>query len=1152
MTSTVHRPSARPSLFLLLAVLLVAWPLAATAQTAGDADNDGLPDDWETQFGLDPSRSSGDNGAAGDPDRDGLTNLDEYRLGSHPRGFSRSTFAEGATGDLFDMRLALFNPDPRTASRVLFRFFTSTGEVVRHYQVIPPLGRASVYPEQLPGLQSAAFSTEVESDVRVVVDRTMWWNSAHYGSHAETGTPWPSTTWYFAEGATHSGFSLYYLIQNPATSATTVDVSFLLPTGQPVERSIVVAPKSRYTLYVNDEDARLASTDVSAVFSSRLPIVVERAMYLTRPGGRFFEAGTDTVGVQAPALRWFLAEGATGDFFDLFVLVANPGDQAAQIQVTYLLPDGTTIVKPWTVAAHSRSTIWVDSEDPRLASTSVSTTVESLNEQPILVERAMWWPGGPSTWTEAHSAAGVTGAATRWALAEGENGGRDDAWTFYLVANVSSTPGVARVTLFYEEGGQEARDFAVPASSRLTVHVRDRFPSSMGQRFAALVESVGATPIDMVVERAMYSDAEGRYWAAGTDAVATPLDNGVVAMTARVAVVTISSDGAQASELGPRPATLTISRTDTAAALTVYYATVGTAAPSDYAPLEGRVTFAPGQATATVTVTPVDDGDREADETVVVSIAGGPGYLVGRWSSVIVTIADDDARPDDGVTPSQVDAVRFLNQAAFGPTWTAVREVQQKGYRNWFEDQVNAPRSGFLGYLDGITGETVSQSHLQEMWFTAATTGPDQLRQRVANALLEIAVVSQSGGLDHVALASYMDMLMRDAFGNFRTVLQDVTLHPAMGRYLNMLQNAKEDLRTGRNPNENYARELLQLFSIGLFRLNLDGTPMLDGNGQPIPTYDQAVVEGFAKVFTGWTFFQTTEPYRFYPPANYRMPMMALPTYHSTSAKALLDGATIPASATSMPEQDLAVALDAVFNHPNVGPFIAKLLIQRLVTSNPSPGYVARVATVFNDNEAGVRGDLKAVVRAILFDDEARSPRIATEVGYGHLREPMIRFVSVMRAFNARAASGRYRISSLDSSMGQAPFRAPSVFNFFSPAYRKPGAIAQAGLVSPEFQITTETTAVSGANTIRSLIYYGYGSNADRIQLDLSLEQQMSLTPGALLDRLDTILFGGTMSPELRRAVSDAVSQVSTSRPLYRAQLAVMLLVNSPEWVVQK
>jgi hypothetical protein len=366
----------------------------------------------------------------------------------------------------------------------------------------------TVNPKDTFGTATAEYSTRIESDQLLVVDRTMSWSpTAPYGAHAETAVASPALTWYLAEGATHSGFNLFYLLQNPNPAVSEVHVRYLRPAGSPLEKAYQLPPNSRTNIWVDVEDfggqAALASTDVSAVFEvlNAQPIIVERAMYAEVPG-QAFGAGHESAGVTAPATEWFLAEGATGPYFDLFVLVANPGGTAAQIEATYLLPDGTTLVKPYVVAANSRFNIWVDHEAPQLANTAVSTTIRSINGEAVIVERAMWWPDGG--WYEAHNTAGATTTGTRWALAEGEVNAARNLETYLLVANTSATAADVRVTLLFEDGTAAEQTYAgIPAQSRFNVPVGGLFPEAAGKRFGALVESLGATPAQIVVERAM-------------------------------------------------------------------------------------------------------------------------------------------------------------------------------------------------------------------------------------------------------------------------------------------------------------------------------------------------------------------------------------------------------------------------------------------------------------------------------------------------------------------------------------------------------------------------------------------------------------------------------------------------------------------------
>jgi hypothetical protein len=512
-------------------VVQLGW----TPPVVVDGDGDGLPNSWEITFGLDPNSATGVNGAAGDPDNDGVSNADERTAGTHPRGFEKRLFAEGVSNAFFTTRLAALNVGS-TPARVQFRFLRTSGAPVAHNVTIPAQTRISVDPGSISGVYGNSFSTVVESDVPVVVDRTVSWDQSGYGSHAEASIAAASTTWFLAEGATHGSFDLFYLIQNPGATAATVAVRYLRPAPlAPLTKTYNVAGNSRYTIVVDSEviaGQSLAATDVSAAITSTAPVVVERAMYMTT-GGQAYSAGHESAGVTAPATSWFLAEGATGAFFDMFILIANPDPTAAAtVQATYLLDDGTSLTKSYTVAASSRRTISVDGErfpDPSgpqlLANAAVSTILTSTNNVPIVVERAMWWPGGAQgPWYEGHNSAGATQTGTAWAVAEGEVGGTAGASTFILVANTGSSTASIRVTLFVEGGATAVQTFSVPAASRFNVDVAGEFGAAVANaRMGALVESLGASPAPIVVERAMYSNAGGRVWAAGTNALATRL-----------------------------------------------------------------------------------------------------------------------------------------------------------------------------------------------------------------------------------------------------------------------------------------------------------------------------------------------------------------------------------------------------------------------------------------------------------------------------------------------------------------------------------------------------------------------------------------------------------------------------------------------------
>jgi uncharacterized protein (DUF1800 family) len=511
---------------------------------------------------------------------------------------------------------------------------------------------------------------------------------------------------------------------------------------------------------------------------------------------------------------------------------------------------------------------------------------------------------------------------------------------------------------------------------------------------------------------------------------------------------------------------------------------------------------------------------------------------------------------------SSEDTARFLTQTTFGVTSEAeITAVRAMGYERWLSEQFKLETAPVLDYIGSQELRTTNGKPTDEMAYEGVWQqwlySPAQLRARVAFALSQIMVVSNiAPELNGPAMGSYIDMLNRNAFGNYRKLLEDVTLHPAMGYYLNMLESEKEDPDKGRHPNENYAREVLQLFSIGLVQLNPDGTLKKDAEGKTTPTYDEETVKGFAKAFSGWSFGgrDTAKPDTFHSGEEaWTIPMQAWASRHSTAPKKLLNGTMLPAGQT--PQQDMAQALDNIFNHPNVGPFIARRLIQRLVSSNPSPEYVERVATIFNNNGTGTRGDLKAVVSAIVLDIEARATNTAS-TNVGKLREPVIRLANLMRLVNAKSDQGTNRIHYLDNAdfgLGQSPFLAPSVFNFYSPDFRAPGEIAKAGLVSPEFQITTETTIVGSLNFYASLIRNnGYGEKETKLNFDYSKFHDVAGDADALINRMNLLAMNGSMSPATKISFARVINGIDPKNKDDRVKAALTLAMAAPEFAIQK
>jgi uncharacterized protein (DUF1800 family) len=525
--------------------------------------------------------------------------------------------------------------------------------------------------------------------------------------------------------------------------------------------------------------------------------------------------------------------------------------------------------------------------------------------------------------------------------------------------------------------------------------------------------------------------------------------------------------------------------------------------------------------------------------------------------------------PPATVAPTVADASRLLEQATFGVTASDLANVQSMGINAYLSAQINTAPSQYTGFVytphtapvscksDGTPTDAASicardqysNFQVQRQFFIHALTGPDQLRQRVAFALSQIFVVSNIEIYEAYGMADYQNMLLKDAFANYRTLLQDVTLSPVMGHYLDMANNAKSDEATGTSPNENYAREILQLMSIGVNELNADGSLQLDGSGAPIPTYDQAAIDGFADIFTGWTYPPLAgAAAQWNDPINFDGVMVSVAAQHEPASKLLLDGLTTSVNQT--PEQDLQTALDDIFNHPNVGPFIGKQLIQHLVTSNPSAAYVARISAVFANNGQGVRGDLGAVVTAILTDPEARGDA-PTASDFGHLREPAEFITAPIRSLGGQS-DGVLPLSAA-SAMGQPIYGAPSVFNYYPPSNLLPGTAT----LAPEFAIENAATALARANYINTVIVQGGASANPTVSgstgTSVPLSSFASITdPTALVARLNQTLMHGSLSAQASAIIAAAVAAQNPASPLAAAQTAAYLILSSGQYQVER
>lgn len=563
---------------------------------------------------------------------------------------------------------------------------------------------------------------------------------------------------------------------------------------------------------------------------------------------------------------------------------------------------------------------------------------------------------------------------------------------------------------------------------------------------------------------------------------------------------------------------------------------------------------------------------------------------------------------------SDADTVRLLEQATWGPTRAEIDRVKnlQGGFKAYLDEQFNAPvinpgkgsnypdlffplndqaqacpttNPSVPNYNQAVCNrDGFSLYPIQRTYFSNALYGPDQLRQRVAFALHQIFVVSGVGGLNRASwMTMYLQALDRGAFGNYRTLLEEITLNSEMGEYLDMIQSTRT------SPNENWAREVLQLFSIGINELNIDGTPKRDAQGMPIPSYSQTTVNEFTRVFTGWnlnpvlivngTIVSGT--------SNWRDPMVPRGgTQHDFDPKTLLNGFITPDCANTSgtvnsdcARADLTFALDNIFNHPNVGPFIGKQLIQHLVTSNPSPAYVERVARVFNNDCAGLypiagcsnaRGNLKAVVQAILLDPEARG-EVKTDPNYGKLREPAQYVNNILRAFNAKSFDkqatsdgvlGGRSSTDFTGTLDQPIFQPTTVFSYYQPDYEVPGT----KILGPAFGILSTSRTLLRANVVNTLIYTGVTANTtptpaspDRprgTSLDLANLELLSDTPGAIADLLNGLMLHGTMSTQMRTSLINAIGTINDAdlptRRRKRAQTAAYLVATSSQYDIQR
>lgn len=653
---------------------------------------------------------------------------------------------------------------------------------------------------------------------------------------------------------------------------------------------------------------------------------------------------------------------------------------------------------------------------------------------------------------------------------------------------------------------------------------------------------------------------------------------------------------------GLRPLTINVTLTGSAARNTDYTTNIAAS----------QVSMPFGAREAWVELTPVNDADAEGIENIVVTVTAGSGYTLGSVTSATASLGDAST------LPCAKEAARFLIQAAFGPDQDSdadgddipenVEEIMGTGIAAWIEDQFTRPKGYLQPYTDWAAqyanGMQLYGNYKQHSWWRRAMGSPklrpesadqlpDPLRQRVAFALSEILVTSdrpETLAVDQRGMANYYDIFVEHAFGNYLDILKAVAMHPVMGVYLSHLGNQKANPALNIHPDENFAREIMQLFTIGLWELETNGMRKTyqaphPYAGQFIPTYSNADITELARVFTGLTWGDSPN----FNPNNLLngdrlQPMKIWDAFHDCEPKTLLGGLALPARTPSAGNTGTAGALDIdaavtnLFNHPNVGPFIGRLLIQRFVTSNPSHDYIGRVAAAFNGTSpAGPRGDMKATIRAILLDPEARDPAMMESPTFGKLREPFLRVVNLARAYNAASTSGHYPLDQFVLDHMQDPMNSPSVFNFFLPNHSPPGPVTQMGLVAPEFQIINASSAITGANYFFNAIgnnglhRWGNGNPDYVVKLNLDTDLARIVPAGfinqdtpsvanlmdsdPLIRRLDMSLLGGTMSPRLFQIIRESIDRVKPPNTSWewhreRLRLLITLIVTSAEFNV--
>ncbi len=571
-----------------------------------------------------------------------------------------------------------------------------------------------------------------------------------------------------------------------------------------------------------------------------------------------------------------------------------------------------------------------------------------------------------------------------------------------------------------------------------------------------------------------------------------------------------------------------------------------------------------------------------SDPAQEIKVTTSSNYTPPFWTE---TAAGAKTIDGIGLEGKLMEASRFLSQATLGANLDVIREVANQGIEPWIDDQMTIPQGEMLVQLEDIFADViewylVNGGDPEEVydrpywtifnytWWENHMNSEDLLRQRIALALSEIFVISVESNLGDAGygLADYYDLLLRNSFGNFEDLLYEVTLHPCMGYYLSHLNNPREITELNIHPDENYAREIMQLFTIGLYELNPDGSRKTDIDGNWIPTYDQSDIKALAKVFTGLGVADVIENEWVDDPyfgldiyvADMTKPMIMYENWHQPGAKTIVGDFEIPAGQAGL--KDIQDAVHHLFLHPNVGPFMGRQLIQRLVTSNPTPAYISRVAAVFADNGQGERGDMKAVIKAILLDPEARSCEALASEDFGKLREPFIRYTHFTKAMPMEQIYNRYWNVSYGfyQATNQMPLASRTVFNFFLPDYQPNGAIAENGLVAPEYQIHNSRTSVEYFNEVNDWAVWGYvmddwENENPYVSVNIDALRQLAWDPEVLVNRLDMMFTHGSLSQRTREIIKESLYPMHEGDfREQRVRLALYLMLISPDYNVMK